>query len=221
MKKVILLTSTIVMTSVANAQTTYYTSVKMGIGDTAIYIDNAEFGDFLVKSAERNTGYTGFKYDSSGLLLELSPAMGIDWTLNNSGWFHIRLEGELGYNRYRENGKLKYNSMVTDKTEVEFNDFFFLVNGYTDFRIHRIIPYIGFGLGHGWGKNKIMLSNAYGEFGDSIHDDGLLVALHFGVAYKYSNITTFDLGFRNVYAPTEDDGSYNFTTLRLGARFRI
>ncbi len=37
MKKIILLTSIITMTSVANAQTEYYFSTKMGIGDTDIY----------------------------------------------------------------------------------------------------------------------------------------------------------------------------------------
>ena len=40
MKKIILLTSMITMTSVANAQTEYYFSTKMGIGDTDIYVDN-------------------------------------------------------------------------------------------------------------------------------------------------------------------------------------
>ena len=222
MKKVILLTSVIAMTSVANAQTEYYFSTKMGIGDTDIYVDNdTKFSDYLVREVEKETGLTGFEYDASGLLWELSPALGIDWTINDSGWFHIRLEGELGYNHYYEDGKFKYNSMVTSKEKIEFNDIFFLVNGYADFRIDKFVPYIGLGLGHGWGKKEMTINNGLAEFNTSDNDHGALVALHLGVAYKYSDITTFDFGIRSVDAPTEDDGSYIYTTARLGASFRI
>lgn len=222
MKKIILLTSIITMTSVANAQTEYYFSTKMGIGDTDIYVDNdTKFSDYIIKTAERNTGLTGFEYDASGLLWELSPAVGIDWTINNSGWFHIRLEGEIGYNHYYEDGKLKYNNMVSDKIKVEFNDIFFLVNGYADFRINKIVPYVGLGLGYGWGKKEMTVNNGLGEFNNSDNDSGGLIALHLGVAYKYSDITTFDFGIRAVDAPVENDGSYIYTTARLGARFRI
>lgn len=218
MKKILLLTSMIVITSAANAETEYYFSTKLGLGDTTIYVNNdTEFGDYLERAAERNTGLTGFKYDADGLLWELSPAVGVDWTINNSGWFHIRLEGELGYNHYYEEGKLKYGSIVSDTTEIEFSNVFFLVNGYADFRIDKVVPYIGLGLGHGWGKNEITINN----YNDSVNTHGALVALHLGVAYKYSDTTTYDLGIRSVDAPVEDDGSYVFTTIRLGARFRI
>ncbi len=222
MKKIILLTSMIAMTSVASAQTEYYFSTKMGIGDTDIYVDNdTKFSDYIIKTAERNSGLTGFEYDASGLLWELSPAVGIDWTINNSGWFHIRLEGEMGYNHYYEDGKLKYNNMVSDKIKVEFNDIFFLVNGYADFRINKIVPYVGLGLGYGWGKKEMTVNNGLGEFNNSDNDRGGLIALHLGLAYKYSDITTFDFGIRAVDAPVENDGSYIYTTARLGARFRI
>ena len=222
MKKILLLTSLIAITSAANAQTEYYFSTKLGLGDTTINIDDdTDFEEYVIKLAERNSGLTGFEYDASGLLWELSPAVGIDWTINNSGWFHIRLEGELGYNHYYENGKLKYNNMVSDKIKVEFNDVFFLVNGYADFRINKIVPYVGLGLGHGWTRDEITVSSALGEFNEHVNDHGVLVALHLGVAYKYSDITTFDFGIRTVDAPVEDDGSYIYTSARLGARFRI
>jgi len=212
----------IVITSAANAETEYYFSTKLGLGDTTIYVNNdTEFGDYLERAAERNTGLTGFKYDADGLLWELSPAVGVDWTINNSGWFHIRLEGEMGYNHYYEDGKLKYNHMVSDEIKVEFNDIFFLVNGYADFRINKIVPYVGLGLGYGWGKKEMTVNNGLGEFNSSNNDRGGLVALHLGVAYKYSDITTFDFGIRSVDAPVENDGSYIYTTARLGARFRI
>lgn len=222
MKKILLLTSLITITSAANAQTEYYFSTKLGLGDTTINIDeDTDFEDYIIKSVERNTGLTGFEYDASGLLWELSPAVGVDWTINDSGWFHIRLEGELGYNHYYEEGKLKYDSMVSDKIKFEFNDIFFLVNAYADFRINKIVPYVGLGLGYGWGKKEMTVNNGLGEFNSSDNDRGGLGALHLGVAYKYSDITTFDFGIRTVSAPTEDDGSYVYTTARLGARFRI
>lgn len=222
MKKILLLTSMIAITSVANAQTEYYFSTKLGLGDTTIYVDdNTEFGDYVERAAEHNTGLTGFKYDADGLLWELSPALGVDWAINDSGWFHIRLEGEMGYNHYYEDGKLKYNHMVSDEIKFEFNDIFFLVNGYADFRINKIVPYVGLGLGYSWGKKEMTVNNGLGEFNSSNNDRGGLVALHLGVAYKYSDITTFDFGIRSVDAPVENDGSYIYTTARLGARFRI
>ena len=46
---------------VANAQTEYYTSIKMGMGDTTIYVNNDDkFGDYLVKLSESNTGHGGY-----------------------------------------------------------------------------------------------------------------------------------------------------------------
>ena len=218
MRKFLLLTSMVLVANVANAQTEYYVSAKMGLGDTTIYVDGDDkFEDFLIDIAENNTGLRGYDYDASGLLWEISPAIGIDWTLNNSGWFHIRLEGELGYNNYHENGKLKYNSIITDKIKMDFDQVFFLVNGYADFRIGKIVPYVGLGFGHGWLKQELTINHV----SDSYDDHGCLWALHAGVAYKYSDITTFDLGLRYVYAPVEDDGAYTFTTVRLGTRFRI
>ncbi len=222
MKKILLLTSVLAITSVANAQTEYYFSTKLGFGDTTINVDkNTEFDEYIVKVAEMNTGLIGFEYDVSGLLWELSPAIGVDWTINDSGWLHVRLEGELGYNHYYEDGNLKYNSMLSDNIQIEFNDMFFLVNGYVDFRIDKIVPYVGLGLGHGWKKEEIIINNGLGEINDSVNDHGVLGAWHLGVAYKYSDIITFDFGIRSINVPTEDDGSYVYTTARLGARFRI
>lgn len=218
MKKILLFAIVIGMTNAANAQTEYYTSIKAGLGSTTIYIDdNTEFGDALVQYAEYNTGLTGFKYSSGGILWEISPAVGIDWTLNNSGWLHMRLEGELGYNRYHETGKLKYDMTITNKTEINFDDIFLLVNGYMDFKIDKVAPYIGFGIGHDWEAAEITIDNA----NESINDDGSIWALHLGIAYKYSYSTTFDFGVRRVYVPTDSEESYVFTTARLGARFRI
>ena len=218
MKKILLFASMMAVASVANAQTEYYVSGKAGLGDTTIYVDHDDtFDDFLIQYAEINTGMRGFDYDASGLLWELSPAIGIDWTINEAGWFHVRLEGELGYNNYSENGKLKYNSVITDKVKIDFKQGVFLVNGYADFRIDKLVPYVGLGFGHGWGKQEITINN----YNDSVNDHGRLWALHAGVAYKYSDVATFDLGIRKVYMPVEDDGSYVFTTIRLGTRFRI
>ena len=229
MKKILLLVGMIFITNVANARTEYYASVKMGVGGTTIYVDgNTTFGDYLVQTAEYDTGLSGYKYEHSGLLWEMSPAIGIDWSGGNTygapgryDWFHLRLEGELGYNHYNENGKLKYYYTVTDKTKIKFDQIFFLANGYADFRIDNIIPYVGLGLGYGFGKQEVTLNNDYGEFSDSTNDNGIIYALHLGVGYKSSDITTFDLGYRRLYMPTEDNGQYIFNTIRFGARFRI
>lgn len=216
MKKYLLLASTIFVTGIANAQSTYYVSAKMGLGDTTIYVDgDTKLGDYLVRISGNK------EYDASGLLLEFSPAIGIDATLNSQGWFHMRLEGEFGYNYYSEDGDIKDYYTVTNKIQVKLNHFFFLANGYADFRIDNVIPYIGFGLGYGFGKNETTISNTGGESSESTNDNGILYALHFGLAYKYSDITTFDLGCRRVYAPAEDDGQYVFDSIRLGLRFRI
>lgn len=222
MKKLLFLTSMILITNVANAETEYYAAMKMGIGDATIYVNSDDkLGDYLVRISEAESGLNGYNYDASGLLWEVSPAIGVDWAMNLYGWFHLRLEGEFGYNRYHEKGKLKYNYAVTDRTKVELNQFFMLVNGYADFRIDKVVPYIGLGLGYGFGKDELTISNEYGDFSDSINDNGIIYALHLGVGYKFSEITTFDLGLRRVYAPAEDKGSYIFDTVRLGARFRI
>jgi len=229
MKKILLLLSIIFITNAADAKIEHYASVKMGLGRTTIYVDgNDTFGDSLVKVSQENTGLDGYKYEYSGLLWELSPALGIDWTPGNTygtqnryDWFHLRLEGELGYNHYTENGKLKYDYMITDKTTINFNQILLLANGYADFRIDKIVPYVGLGFGYGFGKEEITLTNDYGEFNDSTNDNGIIYALHLGVGYKYSDITTIDFGCRRVYMPTQDDGQYVFDTIRLGTRFRI
>lgn len=229
MKKFLLPAGMVLITCVANAQTEYYASVKAGVGNTTVYVDgNTKLGDYLVQVSEENAGHGGFMYDASGLLWEISPALGIDWSPNKMyvtqspyGWFHLRLEGELGYNNYRENGKLKYNYTVTDRTKIKFNQIFLLANGYADFRIDRVVPYVGLGLGYSFGREEITISNGIGEFNNSVNDNGMVYALHAGIGYKYSDIMTLDLGYRRLYAPTKDDGMYVFSTLRLGARFRI
>lgn len=222
MKKILLTLCLVLATSVANARVEYYASVKMGLGDTTIYVnDDDKLGDFLAGP--------GHRYDGSGLTWELSPALGLDWSLDNMyvkhnpyGWFHLRLEGEVGYNHYHEDGKIKDDSYtVTDKIKVKMDQFFLLANGYADFRINKVVPYVGLGLGYSFGKQEIVVSNAGGEYSDFVDDNGIIYALHLGVAYKYSEITTVDFGYRRVYAPTEDDGLNIFGTLRLGARFRI
>ena len=225
MKKILLLTSMIFITSVANAaQTEYYAAVKTGVGDTTIYVNgDTKLGDYLVSESGN-----GYKYDASGILWGISSAVGIDWSLNTMyttqnpyGWFHLRLEGELGYNNYSESGKLKYDYAVTDRIKVKLNQIAFLANGYADFRIHKVVPYIGLGFGYSFGKAELTLSNEYGEFNNSVNDNGILYGFYLGVGYKYSDITTFDLGYKRFYAPTEDDGKYVFDSVRLGARFRI
>lgn len=211
MKKFLFLIAVILISNTANARTEYYAALKVGAGDTTIYVDkNTKIGDFLVENL-------GGNYEASGLLVEISPAIGVDWAMNLYGWFHLRLEGELGYNHYSEDGKLKQGYVVKDNAEIKLNQFFALVNGYADFRIDKIIPYVGFGFGYGFGKDEITINN----INDSIDDSGIIYALHLGAGYKYSEITTFDLGLRRVYVPTEDDGKYIFDTIRLGARFRI
>ncbi len=210
MKKFLLIISAIFVVNAANSQNEYYTSVKMGIGNVTIYQDDTKLSDYFVQN--------GFEYDGSGLLLEISPAVGIDWTVISQGWLHLRLEGELGYNYYHENIKLKDNH-ASHRLEIKFNQVFFLVNGYMDFKINKFVPYIGLGLGHGWGK--ITISNKDNGLEDPVDANGQIYALHLGLGYKYSDITTFDLGARRVYVPAEDDGQYVFDAIRLGFRFRI
>lgn len=228
MKKFLLLLASIVsMTNVANAQIEYYASVKAGLGDTTIYVDNnTKIGDYLVAVSEENAGHGGFRYGASGLLWEISPALGIDWTASNMygtpySWFHLRLEGELGYNNYRESGKLKYDFMVTDRVDIKFNQIFLLANGYADFRIDQMVPYVGFGFGYAFGNDEVTISNDSGEFSNSADDKGVIYGLYLGLGYKYSDITTLDFGYKRIWAPTQDDGMYVFSAIRFGARFRI
>lgn len=224
MKKILLLLGMVFVTNVANAYTEYYAAAKLGAGDTTIYVDNdIKLGDWLVE-----TSGAGYSFDASGLLWETSAALGIDWSPNNMyvtpshySWFHLRLEGELGYNNYRESGKLKYDYTVTDKTDIKFDNFFLLANGYADFRIHKVMPYVGLGVGYSFGKEEITLSNATGEYNSSVDDNGVVYGFHLGIGFKYSDATTLDLGYRRLYAPAEDDGLNVFSTVRLGARFRI
>lgn len=224
MKKFLLLFAMICVTGVANAQTEYYVSAKLGAGDTTIWVNNDDkIGDWL----EEQSG-PGYKYSDSGLLWETSVAAGLDWApgkmyvkKNPYDWFHLRLEAEFGYNNYREKGKLRYDYVITDRIKLKYDYFFALVNGYMDFRIDNVVPYIGLGAGYSFGWEEIKLSNTSGKYSDSVDDNGVIYALHAGIGYKYSDITTLDLGYRRVYAPTEDDGTYVFSTVRLGARFRI
>lgn len=223
MKKILLLTGLILATSAANAQTEFYTSVKGGMGGTTIYAnDDDKLGDYLVKASG-----SGYNYSDSGLLWEMSAAVGIDWSPRKmyvkqdpNEWFHLRLEGEFGYNNYHKNGKLTYDYAVTDNIEVKSNNFFMLVNGYTDFKIDNIVPYFGLGIGYCFGNEEWKINNTSNSIasGDA---DGIIYALHLGVGYKYSDITTFDAGVRRVYAPAEDSGKVIFDTVRLGIRFRI
>ena len=226
MKKILLLTSVIMAAGAANAQTGYYASGKLGIGDTTIYVDgDTKFGDYLVKEFG-----PGYRFDDSGLLLELSTAVGIDWSPNSMyvkqnpyGWFHLRLEGEFSYNNYREDGKLRHNYLIDAMTEIKYDHVFLLANGYADFRIDKIVPYVGLGLGYSFGREEATITdiNKGEELSDSINDNGIIYALHAGIGYKYSDITTLDLGYRRVWMPTEEDGMDVFGTVRFGARFRI
>ena len=227
MKKFLLLVGMICVTRVANAQTEYYVSAKLGAGDTTIYVnDDDKFGDYLVDTFEEIDG-DGFKYNDSGFLWEMSAAVGLDWApgkmyvkKNPYDWFHLRLEAELGYNNYHETGKVRQNYTLKDRVKLTEYHFFALANGYADFRIDNVVPYIGLGIGYSFGNEEVKISGAH-EFSNAVDDDGVIYALHAGVGYKYSDITTLDLGFRRVYAPAEDGGRYIFDTLRLGARFRI
>lgn len=222
MKKILLLLGAILITNAANAKSEYYASVKIGVGDTAIYQDDMKLGDYLVKVVKDFND--GSVYDASGLLLGVSSALGIDWspnsmyvTQNPYGWFHLRLEAEFGYNNYRQDGKIRHDHEITDAIKIKFNDFFLLANGYADFHIDRVVPYIGLGLGYSFGNQEWTVD------GDvyPLHDNGLLYALYAGVGYKYSDITTFELGYSRIYAPAKDDGLYVLGSVRLGARFRI
>lgn len=228
MKKFLVIIGVIFIANVANAQVGYYASAKVGAGGATIYVDDdTRLGDWLVEVSEQASGHRGYKYSDSGLLWEISAAVGIDWTpgkmyvkKNPYDWFHLRLEGEFGYNNYREEGKLRYDYTVTDRIKIKYDHFFILANGYADFRIDSVVPYIGLGVGYGLGKEEAILNNDESH-SESIDDSGIIYALHAGVGYKYSDITTFDLGYRRVYAPAEDDGQTVFNTIRLGARFRI
>ena len=220
MKKFILCVCVFFITNVATAYTEYYVSTKAGLGDATIYQDDIKFGDYLVKDYDK-----GSNYDGAGLLWGMSASIGLDWSPNSMyvnqnpyAWFHLRLEGEFGYDNYHEDGKIKLIRASEDidiesDINIKFNSFFMLANGYADFRIHKVVPYIGAGVGYSFGSIKAN--------GDPYDEDGLIYALHAGVAYKYSDITTFDLGYRRVYAPAEDNGLYVFGSVRFGARFRI
>lgn len=230
MKKILLLTSAILITNAANAQIEYYASAKMDMGSATIYVDNdTKIGDSLAGAL--NEGLTGHTYDGSGFLWGLSAAVGLDWSPNSMyvdqnpySWFHLRLEGEVGYNNYGEDGKIRRDYTAVDDVDIKFNHFFMFANGYADFRINRVIPYVGFGLGYSFGKEEVTVTGdnlTGGSVSDSASDNGMLYGLYFGVGYKYSDITTFELGARRVYAPAEDDGLYIYDSVRLGARFRI
>lgn len=230
MRKFMLLTGVVLITNVANAQTEYYASAKIGMGDATIYVDkDTKIGDSLANAF--NSELAGHNYDGSGFLWGLSAAAGIDWSPNSMyvnqnpySWFHLRLEGEAGYNNYSESGKIRRDYTVVDDVDVNFNTFFLFANGYADFRINKIVPYIGLGLGYSFGKEELTVTGNNligGSVSDSISDNGMLYAFYLGVGYKYSDITTFELGARRVYAPAEDDGKYVFDSIRLGARFRI
>lgn len=229
MKKILVIAGLIFTSGAANAKVESYASIKTGFGGATLYVDgDTELGDWLVELSNANTGTDGYKYGSTGLLWELTGALGVDWTpgnaydiRNQNQWFHIRAEAEFGYNHYRQDGKLKYDYTVSDTVTINFNQMFLLANGYADFRIDKIAPYVGLGVGYTFGTNEISLRNAYGEFNDSANENGVIYALHLGMGYKYSDITTFDFGARRVYIPTTDDGKYVFDSVRIGARYRI
>lgn len=227
MKKFLLLVGMICVTRVANAQTEYYVSAKLGAGDTTIYVnDDDKIGEALVKQLG-----SGYKYNDSGFLWEGSVAVGLDWApgkmyvkKNPYDWFHLRLEAEFSYNNYHESGKLRQNYVLKDEVKLKYYQFFALASGYADFKIDDVVPYVGLGIGYSFGNGEIRISGddvLDNKASNAIDDDGVIYALHAGVGYKYSDITTLDLGFRRVYAPAEDGGRYIFDTLRLGARFRI
>lgn len=226
MKKILVLAAMVLITNVANAQTEYYVSAKLGGGDTTIYADgDTKVGDYLVDTFNALDG-AHYRYSNSGFLWEGSVAVGLDWSpgkmyvkKNPYDWFHLRLEAEAGYNNYREDGKLKENYVVKHDVEIKYDHFFLLANGYADFKIDSVVPYVGLGIGYSFGKEEVTIKDI--DYSDSIDDDGVIYALHAGVGYKYSDITTLDLGYRRVYAPTEGDGLNVFSTIRLGARFRI
>ena len=232
MKKFLVLVGMLLVTNVANAKFEHYASVKLGIGDLTMYTHgHHELGDDLVDIFEEETGLPGFKYSDMGWLWDGSAAIGFDWSpgkmyvkKNPYDWFHLRLEGEFGYNNYRGNGKLRQNYEVRDKTKVKYDHFFALVNGYADFRIDDFVPYFGVGIGYSTGKKELQIRGVDvigGKASNNINDDGLIYALHLGLGYKCSDITTLDFGVKKVYAPAEDNGMDVFDTVRLGARFRI
>ncbi len=225
MKKIIFLAGAMFITNAAVAQTTYYASVKLGLGDATLYVDgDTTMGEYL----EDILG-PGYTYNGRGTTWEFSPALGLDWSPNRMytkhnpfSWFHLRLEGEFGYNNYREKGNLKYNFTVTDKITMKMDQFFMLANGYADFHINDVIPYVGLGLGYSFGTQELTSVDTNNiETSDFVNDKGIIYALHLGVAFKYSEITTVDLGYRRVYAPSDDNGMNVFGSFRLGGRFRI
>ena len=226
MKKILGLTAMALISGVANASTEYYVSAKLGVGDTIIYADgDTRVDDYLVKTFNELDG-ASYKYSSSGLLWDASFAVGVDWSLatmyvkkSQYDWFHVRLEGEVGYNNYREQGKLKDNYVVKHDLEIRYDNLFILANGYADFRINRIVPYLGLGLGYGFDNEELTVKDI--NFSNSVDDGGIIYALHAGVGYKYSDVTTLDLGYRRVYAPTDGDGLDVFSAIRFGIRFRI
>ena len=226
MKKILGLTAMVLISGVANASTEYYVSAKVGAGDIIMYADgNTKASDFLVETFNELDG-ARYKYSSSGLLWDASAAVGVDWSLATMyvkkspyDWFHVRLEGEFGYNNYRENGKLKDNYVVKHEVEINYDNIFILANGYADFRINKIVPYLGLGLGYSFDKKELNVTDL--DFNNSVDDSGIIYALHAGVGYKYSDVTTLDLGYRRVYAPSEGDGLDVFSAIRFGIRFRI
>ncbi len=227
MKKILVPAAAVLIVNVASAQTEYYVSAKLGGGDTIIYAHgDTKVGDELVDAFDQEYGVP-HKYSNSGLLWEASGAVGLDWSPSNMyvkknpyDWFHLRLEAEFGYNNYREDGKLKQNNIVQHDVEIKYDHFFMLANGYADFKIDSVVPYVGLGIGYSFGKEELTIRNL-AEYNESIDDDGILYALHAGVGYKYSDITIVDLGYKRVYAPKEGDGLDVFSTIRLGVRFRI
>lgn len=229
MKKIFVLLSMILVMNTANAQIGYYASVKAGAGATTFYVnDDDKLGDYLVKDF-KNNGLNVDKYTDSGLLWEMTASVGVDWAPSNMyvkqnpyDWFHLRLEGEFGYNSYHEDGDLKYDYMTTGSVKLKQNYFFALANGYADFRIDNFIPYIGAGIGYGFGNEEVKVKyESQPEISNSADDNGIIYALHCGAGYVYSDKTTLELGFRRVYMPLEDDGMNIFDSVRLGVRFRI
>ncbi len=223
MKKILLLMGAFFITGVANAQTEYYASMKLGAGDTTIYTSGNTKQGAEIENAFEALGYR-YKYTDSGLLWEISPAVGIDWSFDKMyvtpyRGLHLRLEGELGYNHYSENGKLKDGYAVADTVKIKFDEMFLLANGYADFRIDKFAPYVGFGVGYAFGRQEITITGLH--FNDSVDDGGVIYALHAGIAYKHSDITMLDVGYRRLYEPTEGNGLNVFSTVRLGVRFRI
>lgn len=226
MKKILVLAAVVLITDVANAQTEYYMSPKLGGGNVTMYAQgDTKATDLLVQTFNELDG-AQYKYSNSSMLWNASVALGVDWSLtrmyvkkNPYDWFHVRLEGEFGYNNYREEGKLKDNYIIKHNLDMKIENFFILANGYADFQIDSFVPYIGLGLGYSFEKQELSVQDI--NYNDYVDDSGMIYALHAGAGYKYSDITTFDFGYRRVYSPTEGDGLNVFSSVRFGARFRI